>query len=70
MVTAVYGTLPKTASVRKSTYKQESMIWDRTPLATDPELKRAFCCCGLEVAQTALPVQIAAREVTDIGLHA
>ena len=46
------------------------MIWDRTPLATDPELKRAFCCGGLEVAQTAFPVQIAAREVTDIGLDA
>jgi hypothetical protein len=46
------------------------MIWDRTPLTTDPELKRAFCCGGLEVAQMAFPVHIAAREVTDIGLDA
>jgi hypothetical protein len=45
------------------------MVCDWTPLTADPELKRSLRRRGLEVAQTAFPIQIAAREATDIGLH-
>jgi hypothetical protein len=44
------------------------VVCDWTPLAADPELKRSLRRRGLEVAQTAFPIQIAARELTDIGL--
>jgi hypothetical protein len=44
------------------------VVCDRTFLTADPKLKRPLRRRGLEVTQTAFPIQIAARELADIGL--
>jgi hypothetical protein len=41
---------------------------DWAPLTADPKLKCSLRRGGLEVTQAAFPIQIAARELTDIGL--
>ena len=64
----VDATLPKAACSRESTNKQKSVVCDRTSLTADPKLKRSLRRRGLEITQTAFPVQVAALELTDIGL--